>query len=220
MYEYIKRLGQQHFAEDNASVTLCGKPMLGNNYAGKLEYIVGEVTPCAECQEVIKQGGEMTDMKKETRRQELNSKLVEREVLICQTGLIEEILKTSCQHVTELPSYDDIENQYEYKCPECGHGEIDQDAFDNGEVEDDHPQYTCPYCKKDLEELPHISEPQEIYEWWLVTQWFYEKLKAQGEPVLCHDDFNHWWGRTTTGQSIMLDHVIDDIRKASDIFAK
>ena len=30
--DWVKRLGQWHVAEDNAEDTVCGMPMLGNNY--------------------------------------------------------------------------------------------------------------------------------------------------------------------------------------------
>jgi hypothetical protein len=57
---------------------------------------------------------------------------------------------------------------------------------------------------------------QEVYEFWLVTPWFSEKLKAQGELVT--DFFNLViWGRQTTGQVIYADAVIDDITR--ELFA-
>jgi hypothetical protein len=54
------------------------------------------------------------------------------------------------------------------------------------------------------------DQPQEIFEWWIVTGWLLEKLEAQGEPIL-HTDFGSWWGRTCTGQAISMDHVIGAI---------
>jgi hypothetical protein len=57
---------------------------------------------------------------------------------------------------------------------------------------------------------------QEVYEFWAVTSWFAEKLKAQGELVT--EFFNLIiWGRQTTGQFIYMDAVIDDI--ARELFA-
>ena len=59
-----------------------------------------------------------------------------------------------------------------------------------------------------LERLEDLEEqPQEIYEWWLVSNWFAEKLSQWGEPTLT-DGQSIWWGRTTTGQAISLDGVI------------
>ena len=49
--EWTKRLGQQHFSVHNQPHTLCGKPMLGNNYAKA--YSQEDKTPCAECTENI-----------------------------------------------------------------------------------------------------------------------------------------------------------------------
>ena len=54
------------------------------------------------------------------------------------------------------------------------------------------------------------SEPQEIFEWWIVTGFFYGKLKAKGHPVLEWGN-NYYWGRCTTGQAIMMDGVISEI---------
>ena len=52
-FEWTKKLGQQHFALPRISngVTMCGQPMLGNNYA---KYIAEEnKVPCKECAEAI-----------------------------------------------------------------------------------------------------------------------------------------------------------------------
>ena len=50
--------------------------------------------------------------------------------------------------------------------------------------------------------------PREVYEHWAVSQWLGEKLAAHGERV----DFDFAglvvWARTTTGQSIEMDGVI------------
>lgn len=47
-FNWVKRLGQGHYVEPNSSVTHCGKPALGNNYADAIEVTM----PCAECIEV------------------------------------------------------------------------------------------------------------------------------------------------------------------------
>ena len=54
------------------------------------------------------------------------------------------------------------------------------------------------------------SQPHEIYEWWLVSDWLADKLKEFEEPVLdCN--YGSWWGRTCTGQAIKLDYVVRKI---------
>ena len=46
---WVKRLGDCHLAGRNASETVCGMPMLGNNYAKHLE--AGEMHKCDKCWE-------------------------------------------------------------------------------------------------------------------------------------------------------------------------
>lgn len=51
---------------------------------------------------------------------------------------------------------------------------------------------------------------EEVLEWWLVTPWLAARLKEQGEIVI--DEYGcHWWGRTTSGQAIYMDSVIQEI---------
>jgi len=54
------------------------------------------------------------------------------------------------------------------------------------------------------------AEPAEIFEWWLVSDWLAERLSEKGQPTLEYSG-NHWWGRCTTGQAILLDGVIQEI---------
>ncbi len=56
-------------------------------------------------------------------------------------------------------------------------------------------------------------EQQEIYEWYLVSEWMAKKLDAQGEPVL-YGDYNYYWGRTCTGQSMILDGTFQKIAQS------
>ena len=52
LYKFTKRLGQQHWASGGECNTLCGMPMLGNNYDRLTlkNYIVGELKECKECE--------------------------------------------------------------------------------------------------------------------------------------------------------------------------
>ena len=59
------------------------------------------------------------------------------------------------------------------------------------------------------------AEPQEIYEWWCVDDWFANKLREHNEPIL-ENDYGIWWGRTCSGQAILLDSVIEQIVKGFD----
>lgn len=112
---------------------------------------------------------------------------VEREVLANQTMLVVWLLQAGRFDET------DIENLYPQTvaasatCGECGdeHTAVDETG-------------TCTACRM----------PQAIYEWWLVTDWLAQKLKACGEPILTNA-YGLWWGRTCSGQAIYLDSVIE-----------
>ena len=64
------------------------------------------------------------------------------------------------------------------------------------------------------------AQPNEIYEWWLVTDWLRDKLRAYEEPIL-DNDYGMWWGRCTTGQSIKIDYIMERIaRDVLKVFAE
>lgn len=69
---------------------------------------------------------------------------------------------------------------------------------------------TCDDCDKEEGKCGEHEEPQEIFEWWAVTNWMAKQLATKGEPILSND-FGTWWGRTTTGQMIAMDSVIANI---------
>jgi hypothetical protein len=54
---------------------------------------------------------------------------------------------------------------------------------------------------------------REIFEHWIVSDWLAEKLAAKGERI--DTDFAGMtvWGRTTTGQAIYMDSVIQEIHQ-------
>jgi hypothetical protein len=70
------------------------------------------------------------------------------------------------------------------------------------------------YDVKTEEEIQEIrdngEDMQEVYEHWLCSDWFISKMKKQDEPIL-ETDFETWWGRTCTGQSIYLDYNIQEL---------
>lgn len=91
---------------------------------------------------------------------------------------------------SKYPWYEDLFYQYE-----------DPEFLENVEDYD--------YCPSDPE--PQLREP---YEYWIVSQYFGEMLKEHNALVT-----NHWgfwlWGRETTGQSIILDSIFQNIWKNS-----
>lgn len=51
----------------------------------------------------------------------------------------------------------------------------------------------------------------EVYEHWIVDDWFADKLEAKGHPIARDFLGMTIWGRPTTGQSIAMDEVILEI---------
>lgn len=52
LYEWTKKLGQQHWSIPGSfEGTLCGMPMLGNNYAKHIDE--EDKTPCPQCQQQV-----------------------------------------------------------------------------------------------------------------------------------------------------------------------
>lgn len=81
-------------------------------------------------------------------------------------------------------------------------------------LDDDELTELCEHFNIDIDD--EASTPHEIFEWWIVTGWLYEKLKEKGQPVLEWGN-NDYWGRCTSGQSILLDHVISEIAEEMEI---
>lgn len=114
-----------------------------------------------------------------------------------------------------LPTWEDVENAFEDICPKCGSSDIYKvPQEDKPSANDD--CYECGSCGI-LDENENLdTQPQEIYEWWIVTEFLYKKLKALGHPVLEWGN-NCYWGRCTTGQAILLDHAIGVICEEMEI---
>lgn len=137
-----------------------------------------------------------------SKNQDIKRKFVEREVFSCVTMMTEYILSKGYEDQEAPFCMDDVENLYLPKCPNCGDNEFEK--IDN---EDEETVYKCTCCNEEYEEEPE-TEPQEIYEWWMCSDWLIEKLKEHGEPVLIDEGI---WGRTCSGQAILLDSVISRI---------
>jgi hypothetical protein len=136
--------------------------------------------------------------------QEIKGKFVEREVLTCFSYEMEAVLRASQEGKSKddypLPNYEEIENLFEYVCPECGEGfKTEEEAKD---------------CCQSEQELEY--NPQEVFEWWIVTEFLYKHLQKRGYVVLEWGN-NCYWGRCTTGQAILLDRVISDICEEMEI---
>lgn len=64
--------------------------------------------------------------------------------------------------------------------------------------------------------IQNFDEDTDVLEWWLVTPYMAELLKENGEVIFADYDC-YWWGRQTSGQSLLMDWVIQEIARQTEI---
>ena len=151
--------------------------------------------------------------------QDIKRKFIDREVYANVNSMVEYILRQDGGMDAPF-TYGDIENLYTYPeylgkyanfeggTDEQRDNEIDRLKLLQEEMEDP-TEDEADILTKEIEELEELeTEPQEIYEYWLVSGYLVEKLKEQGECVI---ECENIWCRCTTGQAILLDGVISRI---------
>jgi len=148
-----------------------------------------------------------------TKNQEIKGKLISREVMCCASQMIGQIQETELsEEVMELfystPDYEQAVENYLYGLSEEEKAEL-CDEYDVDEVEDIDAAELC--NDKNIE-----YDYLEPYEFWIVTDYFGERLKQHGQIVVDFLGFTIW-GRLTTGQAILLDHVVSVIAEEMEI---
>jgi len=163
-------------------------------------------------------------------------RIINHEILSNQDALVRALLEK------EILSYDNIENLYVYPewskkvvgesllFPEGSYDERETflENFDRlkeeseellskeeiSEATHDRNIELIDEAKEEFESETEETKQQEVYSWYLVTDWLGEKLEQMGEPILKAEDYNAvWWGRTVFGQQIEADGTIQKIVK-------
>lgn len=144
--------------------------------------------------------------------------LIDKEVLTNQTNVVSHLLEN------EVIQHKEIENLYTYTV-ELSSGEdlITTDhlkliEFRKGVKNELNKEILMTAKEKlknlqnDLDAIDNVeAEPQEIHEWYLVTDWLAEKLLKHGEPVIRKKYLGTWWGRCCIGQALYMDIVLQKI---------
>lgn len=156
--------------------------------------------------------------------QGIKRQFIEREVYCSVNSLVEYCLKHGYEDSESPVNLDDIENYYAYPeyygeyakfsggTEEQRDAEIErlrdlQNEYDKDEPTDEEERI-YDLIRDEISELEALeSQPQDIYEWWAVSPSLYEQLKEQNECVVDAGSC-YVWGRGTSGQAILLDHVI------------
>ena len=85
----------------------------------------------------------------------------------------------------------------------CVSSLIDE-LMSNEKYMDELIEYTC--------RVDDEGNELEVYEYWLVSDWLADKLKARDEIVFEFHGLTIW-GRTTTGQAMYMDYDIQEIAR-------
>lgn len=128
--------------------------------------------------------------------------LIDYEIHGCQSVLVEAVIS----HERGPLEWDEVENFYLPQCPGCGSFV----TVPPEEERDEDGAWKCEICKEYLDEDLAEAQPQEILEWWHVTSYLADQLRELREPTLT-DGQSHWWGRTCSGQAILLDGTMQEI---------
>ena len=167
--------------------------------------------------------------KQDQRRYELAQSLVKREIYFNAQSTVAFVQEHDLDGFSEAQSealYKDTEDLFDYLVSglswETLHERLldhidEADLFEDMNEGQDAQEYAkdqvCRYHEDVLQEIQdNEGLNPEIYEYWFVSTWLAQKLTAYGEAIIKHRAFDMpVWGRTTTGQSIALDYVIQEI---------
>lgn len=119
-------------------------------------------------------------------------------------GTLLELMEQACELCAPIADYEEAARQAGWN------GRTTEgtfwNSFDNETLDD------CETYQDVCEELDIEPYEREVFEHWIVSDWLADKLEAKGEKV--DRDFGGMivWARTTTGQAISMDSVIEAIR--------
>mgnify|MGYP003648398895 CR=1 FL=1 len=160
-------------------------------------------------------GGRWVEIRTELRAQRIQ----DRDIFKNDSLLVGDMLGASAdlpEHFFEEWEIGNVNNLYpdpsEWDSERCGDWLSDHgiDWIGSGK----HVSSTASLDADELRELVNDhAEPVEIYEWWAVTDWLAQKLNAINEPVLSNA-YGHWWGRTCSGQAMIMDGTLQQIAAA------
>lgn len=155
---------------------------------------------------------------------------VDREVIYCASMLISE-LSSNDKYMDELL---EVQSQDDWEEPVNYHVYSDMDSDELAEYLDEYDidykqtdstlirsQKLNDYLQENDDDLREFADREgldphqrEALEHWIVSNWLADKLEAQGEMILRDFMGLTIWGRTCSGQAILLDGVITTIWKS------
>lgn len=160
--------------------------------------------------------------------------MVRENVYVCQTSLVESLLSNyyfdddsiKNMYIDNSKAIDELED----KIIELNKAidEVEEIEYtisqaleeDKKALEEDLKNYdSVEELKEKIEKLEDEIEElesengdikNEPLEYWVVSNWFAERLEEHGELTVSDGECT-WWGRCTSGQAIYLDSIIEEI---------
>ena len=124
--------------------------------------------------------------------QDITQKFIQNHIYRNQTALITHLQ----ENFVEGFNFDDIENLYMTDEEIVNYmGSYDEDVSEQELID---------------EVRDNGEDINEIYEWYLVSDWFLDRLREINEPII-DNNYGEYWGRCGTGQAICLDGNIQEL---------
>lgn len=154
--------------------------------------------------------------------QEIKGKFISQHVFCNVNSLVEFSISKSIEGDQNAPiQFEDVENLYTYPELIGKHVNFDGGTEDERETEiqrlmelstlDSTTPLQVEEIEADIEELKNLdTQAQDVFEWWAISDYFMRQLRERGYVVYT-DSYYNYWGRTTTGQAILLDGIVSRI---------
>jgi hypothetical protein len=125
------------------------------------------------------------------RLRELGERIPDAPKVICET----------CGGDGDHTYEDDEGEEASTTCEDCG---------GDGEVQDPDAEEDTGYLRRLQAACNDAAEVREVFEWWRVSAWLGDELDSIGEVMLINQ-YGSWWGRTCTGQALIMDGVLQQV---------
>ena len=144
----------------------------------------------------------------------------DREIYCCDSMLVNNLLKVTDRQLADAFSFEEIRNLY----PDPDHWDAAQcvayledhgiQLEDHG-IQPDRYNFDPDYLTDVRGRVRDHAEPADVMEWWRVSQWLCDQLDAIGE-VTVDNDYGCWFGRTCTGQGLIMDGTLQRVAARLD----
>ena len=136
-------------------------------------------------------------------------------MLCCQSALVGDLLNEFLPLTQNSYGWEEVENLYDDSMEA-----VEEFLAYCPDLSDDEREavWELPFDEREnkARELGWDPELKEVFEWWLVSDFFADRLRKVGEPIFEAYGCT-WWGRCCTGQWLGMDGVIVGLARESGV---